>query len=429
VFTKNGKYIWKWPVILSFVFFLLLSCSSGPAVRHYDGENFRSWNSDKGASHSIQIVNNPTNSANQVVRFEVRSGDQFWWDRRYQKHAERAELSEYGYYNAPFGKDMWYSFRTFISPEWPMSPVRYLIAQWHASPDMGEVLRGPPLGIEYNAGDFYIRIYHSSKRRMTETIPASALYRSDEYSKKGVWHDFLINVKWTYKKDGYLNVWIDRNRVIKYRGPIGYNDRKGLYFKMGIYRDRSPDTFVLYHDDYRRGFSSDDIGVENPFSFEKLRKDVDNKNYNVRVFAIEDLNEIGFETSQVVPVFNKALDDTHKDVRYAAASALSQIGRDGITAVPKLIKCLNDNDKYVRRAATKALGNIKPIYNEEVRSALIKALDDDYFQVRVAAIRAIANCGFATNDVKEALNKASLEDNDRDVKAEAIKALNKLTLK
>jgi len=127
----------------------LLSCSLGPTVKDFERGHTGGWHVEKGGSHSIQIVDDPIDSTNQVVRFEVRAGDQWWWDRKHQKHAERAELSEYSYYYPPYGKDMWYRFRTFISPEWKTGGVRCLIAQWHALPDDGEVWRSPPLGIEY----------------------------------------------------------------------------------------------------------------------------------------------------------------------------------------------------------------------------------------------------------------------------------------
>jgi len=144
-----------------------------------------------------------------------------------------------------------------------------VIAQWHGWPDkeFGEVWRSPVLSIRYSNYHFLIKICYSSKRIQTHNFWTSTnktvLYASDEYAQKGIWHDFVVNVNWTYKKSGYLNVWIDGNQVIEYKGPIGYNDSVGPFFKMGIYRDDIAETFVIYHDEYRGGYSPADIGIEN----------------------------------------------------------------------------------------------------------------------------------------------------------------------
>ncbi len=58
---------------------------------------------------------------------------------------------------------------------------------------------------------------------------------------------------------GQVEAWLDGNRVIDYLGPIGYNDRLGVWFKWGIYRDDHPVSQFLYHDEYRRGGSYSDV--------------------------------------------------------------------------------------------------------------------------------------------------------------------------
>ena len=180
---------------------------------------------------------------------------------------ERAELKEANY-NAPFNKDMWYAFSVYVPEESPEQYVRCLIAQWYAPADkeLGEANRSPPLGIEYRSGRFKIRYCHSSKRIQKDnslsSINKTTLYNSSEYAQKGVWHDFIVNVNWSYEKNGYCNIWIDGNKVVEHKGPIGYNDRLGPLFKMGIYRDPTHEQFVIYHDDYKRGFSPSEIGVE-----------------------------------------------------------------------------------------------------------------------------------------------------------------------
>ncbi len=241
---------------------LLCSCAPKPVIRDFESGNFRGWYRECTKSHSCLIVTDPVRKGKYAARFELRHDDPKI------ANGHRSEVSE-NYFLAPFNKDIWYRFSTFIPKDWPHRYVRCLIAQWHGFPDkeFGEVWRSPVLGIEYRDMDFMIRICYSSKSiQTTSSCPdnnKTILYRSDEYAQKGIWHDFVVNVNWTYKRSGYLNVWIDDNQVIKYKGPIGYNDFLGTFFKMGIYRDNIAETFVIYHDEYRRGYSPADIGIEN----------------------------------------------------------------------------------------------------------------------------------------------------------------------
>ena len=112
----------------------------------------------------------------------------------------------------------------------------------------------------------------------------------------------------------------------------------------------------------------------------------------VRIFAIEDLVESGFEASQVVTLLSTALDDSNSNIRWSAASALCKIGPDAKNAVPMPKESLHDSEAIVLINAVEAIGKIRPEYNEEAISAMIKALHED-------------NCGFATNEVKTALNQ------------------------
>jgi predicted transcriptional regulator len=79
----------------------------------------------------------------------------------------------------------------------------------------------------------------------------------------GLWTDWVFHVKWSWESDGLLEVWKNGKKVIHYEGPIGYNDRRGVYFKTGIYkwvwkmtpeRDHSTTTKrVTYVDEVRIG--------------------------------------------------------------------------------------------------------------------------------------------------------------------------------
>ena len=81
------------------------------------------------------------------------------------------------------------------------------------------------------------------------------------------WVDFVMHVKWTGNKDGFLYLWKDGVQVISYNGPTWYNDEgDGPYFKMGAYKGSSGKgaDFELFTDEYRLGDSSSSMGQVTP---------------------------------------------------------------------------------------------------------------------------------------------------------------------
>ncbi len=52
----------------------------------------------------------------------------------------------------------------------------------------------------------------------------------------GVWTDWVMHVKWSYDQDGIAEVWKDGRKVIDQSGPNAFNDARGPFFKMGLYK-------------------------------------------------------------------------------------------------------------------------------------------------------------------------------------------------
>ena len=89
------------------------------------------------------------------------------------------------------------------------------------------------------------------------------LYEGPEPLEKGVWHDWIFHVRWSFAGDGFVSAWLDGVQVIDYEGPVGYNDRIGVWFKWGIYRDDHSEPQVIFHDEYRRGMSYEEVDPSN----------------------------------------------------------------------------------------------------------------------------------------------------------------------
>ena len=78
--------------------------------------------------------------------------------------------------------------------------------------------------------------------------------------KKGRWYDFVLHIKWSsHRKDGFVEVWVNRSKVVpKTITPTLYVGQ-GAYLKMGYYRRAYSKRTVIYHDGMRRGPTLADV--------------------------------------------------------------------------------------------------------------------------------------------------------------------------
>ncbi|GAL10301.1 hypothetical protein JCM19233_1278 [Vibrio astriarenae] len=256
---------------VAFIFTLLLSSFKAHAeidlecpvldTRSEQGHHFESdfsslngWGAHFNYPHSAQIVADPIDNSNQALRIELQPGDVF---QTRTGEANRAEI--YETYRAPFNAEMQYRFRILISDEWQFDNVRALIAQWHATPDrhLGEISRSPNLGIELRDNRFLIRGQTSDLA--VNLHNKEGMVRQQHYLSKPIktnhWYQFEVDVVWTPQDSGFLRVSIDDEVVVNFSGPTSYLDCVGPYFKTGIYRDDTPNTFVMFVDDYSRKVS------------------------------------------------------------------------------------------------------------------------------------------------------------------------------
>ena len=73
---------------------------------------------------------------------------------------------------------------------------------------------------------------------------------------RGKWHDIVINIKWSRKKDGHFKQWINGKLVYHYLGNTSKPKGSTNNFKLGIYRGASNETpkestQIVYYDEIR----------------------------------------------------------------------------------------------------------------------------------------------------------------------------------
>jgi hypothetical protein len=227
------------PIALSLIPIAVIGCAA-LGNRGFESGNFFAWLPEFAESYSGQIVNSPVRCGNYAARFEHRPGDEPWTG------GYRAEVSEY-FGKVEFSVPVWYAFSTYIPDSFQGEAV---ISQWHATPDVGEVWRSPPLALRYNGTALRVTKRHSAIRIQQENnAPERNLFVTSLV--KDTWNDWMFRIVWS-AQFGSVDAWLNGNKVIEYEGPIGYKDSRGPYFKFGLYNQGVPNVQVIYHDEYYR---------------------------------------------------------------------------------------------------------------------------------------------------------------------------------
>lgn len=205
-------------------------------------------------------------NAPQVTTEIVRSGKYAMksvLDRWHSKVSYRTEVSGPG---SEVGKEYWYGFSIYLPKDYKPDKIWEIVAQWHGVPDfnIGETWRNPVMALMTTGGVWSLSNIWDAKRNTfasgKKVYGGGHKYDLGPY-QTGVWTDWVFHVKWSYRKDGLLEVWKNGKLVVQQHGPNCFNDAKGPYFKMGIYKGwrdpkRSCDAVtrrVLYHDEFRMG--------------------------------------------------------------------------------------------------------------------------------------------------------------------------------
>ncbi len=69
---------------------------------------------------------------------------------------------------------------------------------------------------------------------------------------KNVWYDFVYQVKWSSKSDGFMRAWVNGVKKLDYSGPTLYAGM-GCYLKLANYHDASGSPSSVIHDRVRYG--------------------------------------------------------------------------------------------------------------------------------------------------------------------------------
>lgn len=198
-----------------------------------------------GALHSVSVTREHTYLDADSLRFELRANE-FYQDL-FGKRSLRSEVNARDF--PAMGSCRRYRFSILLPHDFPVEDNRLVLAQWHGADKkyLGERSRSPCLALRYASGRFFITLVHCTLRILKDSSEANSmvLYETQHFPHEQ-WHHFEVEAKWSYKDDGHVGIWWNGTKIVNYEGPVGYNDDFGPYFKFGIYRDATPETYQVY---------------------------------------------------------------------------------------------------------------------------------------------------------------------------------------
>ena len=199
-------------------------------VSGFDDGRFDGWQLEKGTDHAIRLVESPVRDGRHAVRVELRRDDPL------VAGSKRAELKLNSEPSST--TERWYAFSLYLDQGYVRDPAPEIVAQWHATPDRkrGEIWRSPPLALLTQDGNWCVQWLWDRDRVMRKNQFDGQRRASLGPYATGRWTDWVFHVRWAWNGKGLLEVWRDRHKVLSYKGPIGFNDERGVYFKIGLYK-------------------------------------------------------------------------------------------------------------------------------------------------------------------------------------------------
>jgi len=77
---------------------------------------------------------------------------------------------------------------------------------------------------------------------------------------RGVWYDFVIQVRWSSEADGFYRVWLNGKRVFQHTGPTLYRG-SGVYLKLANYHSPFGQSTSVIHDRVIRGTTAQAVAL------------------------------------------------------------------------------------------------------------------------------------------------------------------------
>ncbi|KQZ18043.1 heparin lyase I family protein [Caulobacter sp. Root1472] len=190
----------------------------------------------------VQNVGNGWNYqvADGVSRFEVRAGDNLAGDGPTKERSEIASAAK-----LQTGQTYEISFSVMIEPGAKNTADWMTLVQLQSTFDKGEAGHSPAFALEMVGDKMRVVTRDSAAAISTDADIRYVRHYTDTADVvRGQWYDFKLQIKFDPFGQGHLMVWRNGVELVDFHGALGFNDLVGAYFKEGVYRESSPETFA-----------------------------------------------------------------------------------------------------------------------------------------------------------------------------------------
>jgi hypothetical protein len=172
------------------------------------------------------------------VRYHNKNSTRFELNRfdKMVSNGMRSEVSMPGIEMTDSIKE--YSFSIFLPNDFATDTIPEIVAQWHARPDteLGETWRSPPISLSTKNGHWLLTVMWATEPVNTNKDFSGRKSIDLGVYKKNEWTSWKFEIRFSYKNDGLIKIYQNDRLVLDRNGPNYYNDKKGPFFKYGIYK-------------------------------------------------------------------------------------------------------------------------------------------------------------------------------------------------
>jgi hypothetical protein len=169
-------------------------------------------------------------SDNDEMRFELRKGEMYLGQFADSGTTERDELGMVAR-PATVGNTFVVEYEFMVEAGGKITSSWVVLGQLHSGMNVS-----PPVEIKFNGNN---RMAISCNTGSSTSPKWFTVWTDSADVKRDHWYKMRIEVKMA-QTNGLLIVWRDGERIINYKGNVGYSDQTKTYWKMGIYRSSPP---------------------------------------------------------------------------------------------------------------------------------------------------------------------------------------------
>jgi hypothetical protein len=204
----------------------ITSASTTPRA-HFSIDGTSYQNHTAGQSYSL------TSPDARTLRFEIRPGDRAWYDG---KNVDRADIERIPRIASDTPVEITYQF--LLEPGAANTASWFVTGEMHNDDEVAGVPTSPPFAIELAGEHLRVVARHCpsglNPSNRAGNLKLLTLWTDPDPIKRGQYYDIKVQANFTNTTSGSLDVWINGQQVVEYKGPLGYG--YPTYWVEGLYR-------------------------------------------------------------------------------------------------------------------------------------------------------------------------------------------------